>query len=146
MGFDSCLVQRRLVFIPHLCPHTREEDCNHQIRRYFGLNYSVYFINIVLFWILFHFLYSTLILIGPETCIQVSWLKFLESREAFWFGVLCFVLYSIIYFEIKFNVSKKKKQKRWQVKLLSQCHWSMLISVKNPSECQHLQRDLSYSG
>lgn len=63
MGLGSS-VYRRPIFTLHLCK--REEDCNHQTRWYLGLNHSISFITIVLFWILFHFLYSTLI-IGLET-------------------------------------------------------------------------------
>lgn len=39
----------------YLCPYIQEEDCNHQRSWYLGLECLIYFINIVLFWILFHF-------------------------------------------------------------------------------------------
>lgn len=54
---------------------TQKKGCDHQTRWYFGMNYSVYFVNIFLFWILLHLVYSTQILIGLETCTQVSHLS-----------------------------------------------------------------------
>lgn len=63
----------------------------------------------------------------------------------------CFVLFCFpSYLYIKFNVLERKKQKWQQVtscRLVSQCHWSMLISVNNLCQNANTSQEIfAYQG